>query len=79
MVHVAVGVLPVGSEPPAAVGERISKGERHDLGAAAPLSTRASSLKQGSAEGLVKSSPKLAELFGSGSTGFAEKLSPRIA
>ena len=39
MVFVAVEVLPVGSKPPAAVGERISKGERHDLSAAAPLST----------------------------------------
>ena len=43
MFFVAVEVLPVGSKSPAAVGEPISKGERHDLGTAAPLSTRASS------------------------------------
>ena len=40
---VAVEVLPVGSKSPAAVGEPISKAERHDLGTAAPISTRASS------------------------------------
>ena len=50
MVFIAVEVLPVGSKPPAAIGERISKGERHDLGAAAPLSIRASSLEQGKPE-----------------------------
>ena len=46
------------SEPPTVVGVHISKGERHDFGAAAPLPTRASSLKQGRAGGLVESSPK---------------------
>ena len=49
MVFVAVEVSPVGSKPPAAVVVRISKGGRHNLGAAAPLSTRASSLGQRSA------------------------------
>ena len=34
MVIVAVEILPVGIEPPAGVGVRISKGERHDFGAA---------------------------------------------
>ena len=58
----------MGSKPPAAVGERISKGERRDLGAAAPLPTRASSLEQGRAGSPMESSPKLVELFGSGST-----------
>ena len=52
----------MGSEPPAAVNVRISKGERHDFGAAAPLSTKTSSLQErarGSAFAL-----KLVELFG---------------
>ena len=40
VVFVAVEVSPVGSKPPAAVGEPISKGEGHDLGAAAPFSTK---------------------------------------
>ena len=35
MVLVAIETSPVGSEPPAAVGERISKDGRHDLGASA--------------------------------------------
>ena len=68
MVLVAVEVVPAGNKPTAAVGVRISKDERHDFGTAAPLPTRASSLEQGRAGGLVKSSPKLVELFGSGST-----------
>ena len=37
MVLVAVKVLSVRSMQPAGVGERISKGEKHNLGAAAPL------------------------------------------
>ena len=69
MVFVVVVVLPVGSKPPAAVVVRISRGERHALGATEPLSTRASSLEQGSAGGPVQSSPKLVEQIGSGSTG----------
>ena len=44
------------SKSPAADGKRISKGERHDLGTAASLPTRASSLEQGSAGGPVQSS-----------------------
>ena len=72
MVFVAVEVSPAGNKPPAANGERIFKGERHDLGAAAPLSTRATSLEQGSAGGPVQSSPKLVEQIGSGSTRSAE-------
>ena len=81
VVFIAVEVLPVGYKPPAAVGERIFKDERHDLDAAALLSTRASSLEQGSAGGLVQSSPKLLliERIGSGPTQFEEKLSPCIA
>ena len=74
MVRVVIEALPAGSKPPVAVGERISKGERHDLDAAAPLPTRASSFEQGRAGGPVESSPKLVKLFGSGSTRFAEKL-----
>ena len=78
MVFVAVEVSSAGSKPPAVIEERISKGERHDLGAAAPLSIRASSLEQGSAGVPVQSSPKLVEQIGSGSTPFAEQLSPCI-
>ena len=47
MIFVAVEVLPVGSTPPAAAVVRISKGGGHDLGAAAPLSTKAFSHEQG--------------------------------
>ena len=68
----------MGSKPPAAVDERISKGEIHDLGAAGPFSTRTSSL-QGRAEGSAFT-PKLVEVvFGPGSAQLAEKLSPCIA
>ena len=79
MVFVAVEVSPAGSKPPAAVVVRISKNGGHDLGAAAPLSTRASSLEQGSAGGPVQSSPKLVKHIGSGSTRLAEQLSLCIA
>ena len=79
MVFVAVEVSLAGSKSPAVVGECISKGERHDLGAAAPLSTRPSSLEQGSFGGPVQSSPKLVEHIGSGLTWSAEKLPPCIA
>ena len=65
MVFVAVDVSPVGSKPPAADVVRISKGERHGLGAAAPLSTGTSSL-QGRAGGSAFM-PKLVEVvFGPG-------------
>ena len=37
----------MGTKPPAAVGERISKDGRHDLGAASPLSTTTSSRESG--------------------------------
>ena len=66
------------SKPPTADIVRISKGERHDLGAAAPLSTRATSLEQGSAGGPLQSSPNLVDHIGSGSTRLAEQLSPCI-
>ena len=71
MVLVTVEAVSAGSKPPAAVGVRISKGETHDFGAAAPLPTRASSREQGRVGGPVKSSPKLVERLGSGSTRFA--------
>ena len=77
MIFVAVEVLPVGSKPPAAFGVRISKGERHDFGAAAPFSTKTSSL-QGRAEGSAFT-PKLVERFGPGWTLFVEQLSPCFA
>ena len=79
MILVVVEVLPAGSKPPVAVGEHISKGERHDLGASAPLPTRASSLEQERAGGPVESPLKLVEHVGSGLIRFAEQLSPRIA
>ena len=79
MVIVAIEASPVGSKPPAAVGERISKNGRQNLGAAAPLSTRAFYPEQGGAGGPVQSSPKLVEHIGSGSTRSAEQLSPCIA
>ena len=78
MVFGAVEVLSAGSKPLAAVVVRISKGEIHGLGDAPPLSTRASSLEQGSAGGPVQSSLKLIEHIGSGSTRLAEQLSPYI-
>ena len=65
------------SKPSAAVGERIFKGERYDLGAAAPFSTTTSSL-QGRVGGSTSTS-KMIEHTGSGSTRLAVKLSPCIA
>ena len=58
-VIVAVEAMPVESKRLATVSVRNSMGERHGSGAAAPLSTRASSLQQGRAGGPVESSPKL--------------------
>ena len=78
VVFVAVEVSPAGSKPPAAIGESISKGERHDLGAAAPFSTKTSSL-QGRARGSAFTSKLVEVIFGPGSTWLAEKLSPCIA
>ena len=78
MIFVAVKVSPIGSKPPAADGERISKDWKHDLGDASPFSTRTSSL-QGRAGGSAFMS-KLAEFyFGPGSTRVVEQLSPCIA
>ena len=79
MIIVAVEVLAVESKPPAAVGVRISKGERHDFGAVALLPTRALSLEQGRAGGLVEPSPKLVKQFGPARVLFAEQLSPCFA
>ena len=72
MVLVAVEAVPAESKPPAAVRVHIFTGERHGFGAAAPLSTRASSLEQGRAGGPVESSPKLARQIGSRSTSTEE-------
>ena len=69
--------MPAGSKPPAAVRVRISTGERYGFGAAAPLSTRTSSLELGRAGGPVESLSKLARQIGSGSTS-AEELFPLI-
>ena len=41
----AVEASPVGTKPPAAVGERISKDGRHDLGAVAPPRSKCLSCK----------------------------------
>ena len=79
MILVVVEALPAGSKPPAAIGERISRGEIHDLGAAAPLPTSASSLDQERAGDPVESPPKLVEYIGSASTRFAEQPSPCMA
>ena len=77
VVHVAIEFLPVGSKPPVAVGERISKGEKHDFGAAASFSTTTSSLQ--GRTGSSAFTPKLIEHIEPGSTWIAEKLSPCIA
>ena len=79
MVVIAIKASPVGRKPPVAVGKRISKDGRHDLGAAMPLSTRIFSPEQGSAGGPMQSSPKLVERIGSGSTRSVKQLSPCIA
>ena len=50
MIFATVEVSPVGSKPPVAVVVRISKDGRHDLGDAAPFSTKTSS-PQGRAGG----------------------------
>ena len=74
----AVEASPVGTKLPAAVGERISKDGRHDLGAASPHSTKTSSL-QGRSGGLA-SMPKVIEAFGQSLTFCsAVQLSPRTA
>ena len=77
MIIVVVEILPVGSKPPVVVVVRISKGERHGFGAAAPLLTKTPSL-QGRAGGSAFT-PKLIELFGPAWTLFAEQLSPFFA
>ena len=77
MVLIAVDAWPVGSEPPAAGGVRISTGERYNFVASALLSIRASS-QQGRAAGSFVM-PKLVELVGLASTLFAEELSSCFA
>ena len=77
MVLVAVQAVPARSKPPAAVSVRISKGERHNFGAAAPFLTKMSSL-QGRAGGLAFT-PTLVKLFGPTWTFFAEQLSLSFA
>ena len=64
MVYVTIEASPVGSKPTAAVGERISKGGRHDLGAAAPFSTRTLPL-QGRAGGSAFTQKLVEVVFGS--------------
>ena len=77
MILIAVKALPAGSTSPAAISVRISTGERQGFGAAAPLSTKMSSLR-----GRVGGSafmPKLVELVGPTWTLFAEQLPPCFA
>ena len=78
LVSEAVEASPVGTTPPAAIDERISKDGRRGSDAAVPHSTTTSSL-QGRA-GDSAFTPKLVEfVFGPGSTRRAEKQPPRIA
>ena len=73
MVFVAVEALPVESKSPAAVGERMSKDGRHTLGAAAPFSSKTSSLQGRSGGSAII--PKLVELvFGQGIYAYTQKL-----
>ena len=60
MVLIAEEAMSAGSKPPAAVGVRISTGERHGFGAAAPLSPKTSS-QRGTVGGSAFM-PKLVEL-----------------
>ena len=62
MILVAIEASPVGSKPPAAAGECISKDGRHDLGAAAPFSNAASSLQGRAGDSPI--TPKQVEIFG---------------
>ena len=65
MFLVAIKALPVGSKPPVAVGEHISKDGGHDLVVAALFSTRESSL-QGRAEGSAFTLKLVMLVFGLG-------------
>ena len=60
VISTAVEVSPVGTKSPAAVGERISKDGRYDLGAAAPSLTTSS--LQGRSRGSAFT-PKLIEVL----------------
>ena len=68
----------MGTKPPAAIDERISKDGRHGLGAASPLSTTTSSL-QGRAGGSAFTPKRVELVFGPCSTQRAGKPSPRNA
>ena len=74
MVIVIVEVLLVGSKSPAAISVRISTGERYYFGTAAPVSTKASSLR-GRVEGLAS----MLKLVGLVPALFAEQLSSFFA
>ena len=77
MVLVAIDVVPARSKPLVAVGVGICKRERHELGGAAPFSTKTSFLQE-RAGGLAYT-PKLVERFGPAWTLFAEQQSPYFA
>ena len=77
MVFIVEEAMPAGSKPPAAIGVRISTGERHDFGAAASMSTKRSSLRE--REGGSAFIPKLVELVKPTWTLFAKQLSPFFA
>ena len=74
MVLIAVDAVPAGSKPLAAVGVRISTGERHGFSSSAPFSTRASPLNIGRA-GSSAIMLKLVKLVEPSST-LAEELPP---
>ena len=76
MVLIAVETVPTGIKPPVAVSVRLSTGRRHGVCSSAPLSTMASPIQRGRVEGSVESSPQLVRHIRSGSTFFAEQLSP---
>ena len=63
--------MPTGGKPSAAVGVRISTGDRHVSGAAAPLSNKTSSLPGRVGGSAVM--PELVELVGPVSTLFPEQ------
>ena len=67
MVIIAVEAVPAGCKPPAAVRVRISTGERQGFGAAAPLSTKTSSLRGRAGDSSFM--PKLVEHIWSRSIG----------
>ena len=69
MIVVAIEALPVGSKSPATFSVPIYTGERHGFDAAAPLSSKTSSLRGRAGDSAFM--PKLVELVGPACTLFA--------